>query len=102
MIHKLLNKLGYIPDLHNGNSLPISFLQNVEPPLKDREQLTLVDKTKNAAIVPTTLGPWLISHREAVTQPLIDSFVNAVRMIPGTNKIGAIGFCCKYPLPSTL
>ncbi|MCJ1413671.1 hypothetical protein MMC19_007793 [Ptychographa xylographoides] len=83
----------YVPDVHNGNSLPISFLQNVEPPLKEQAQLTLVDKAKNAAIVPTTLGPWLLSHREAVTAPLIDGFVNAVRMLPGTNKIGAIGFC---------
>jgi dienelactone hydrolase len=82
-----------IPDLHNSNSLPISFLQHVEPPLKDQEKLSLADKAKNAVLVPTTLGPWLISHREAVTRPLIDGFVNAVRMIPGTNKIGAIGFC---------
>ncbi|MCJ1419336.1 hypothetical protein MMC32_005690 [Xylographa parallela] len=83
----------YVPDVHDGDSLPLSFLQNVEPPLKDKEQLTLVDKAKNAAIVPTTLGPWLISHREGVSRPKIDAFVNAVRMIPGTNKIGAIGFC---------
>ncbi|MCJ1485296.1 hypothetical protein MMC06_005470 [Schaereria dolodes] len=83
----------YVPDVHEGDSLPISFLQNVEPPLKDQEQAGLVDKAKNAAIVPATLGPWLLKHREAVAKPLIDGFVNAVRMIPGTNKIGAIGFC---------
>jgi len=28
-----------------------------------------------------------------VSRPLIDGFVNTVRMIPGTDKIGAIGFC---------
>ncbi|KAA6407447.1 MAG: dienelactone hydrolase family [Lasallia pustulata] len=83
----------YLPDIHEGDSLPISFLQNVEPPLKDREQQGLVDKAKNAAIVPATLGPWLIKHREAVSKPIIDGFINTVRMIPGTNKIGAIGFC---------
>ncbi|MCJ1478034.1 hypothetical protein MMC13_006709 [Lambiella insularis] len=83
----------YIPDLHSGDSLPYSFLQNVEPSLKTQEQLTMVDKAKNAAIVPTTLGPWLIKHREGVSAPMLDGFVNAVRMIPGTNKIGAIGFC---------
>jgi len=83
----------YIPDVHQGGSLPLSFLQNVEPPLKDQEQLSLVDKAKNAVIVPATLGPWLVTHREAVTRPLLDGFVNSVRMIPGTNKIGAIGFC---------
>jgi hypothetical protein len=79
--------------VHQGDSLPLSFLQNVEPPLKDREQAGLVDKAKNAAIVPATLGPWLVKHREAVSEPLISGFINTVRQIPGTNKVGAIGFC---------
>ena len=83
----------YIPDLHEGDSLPLSFLDNVEPNLKAQESLGVADKTKNAAIVPATLGPWLAKHREGVSRPLIDGFVNTVRMIPGTNKIGAIGFC---------
>lgn len=83
----------YVPDFHQGDSLPISFLDNVEPPLKTKETLGLVDKAKNAAIVPATLGPWLAKHREGVSRPLIDGFVNTVRMTPGTNKIGAIGFC---------
>lgn len=85
--------IGYVPDFHQGDSLPVSFLQNVEPPLKVQETLSVTDKAKNAAVVPTTLGPWLAKHREGVTRPLIDGFVNTVRMIPGTNKIGAIGFC---------
>ncbi len=83
----------YLPDFHNGDSLPFSFLQNVEPPLKTQETLGVTDKAKNAAIVPATLGPWLATHREGVSRPLIDGFVNTVRMIPGTNKIGALGFC---------
>ena len=40
-----------------------------------------------------TLGPWLVSHREGVSEPLISGFVNTVKQIPGTNKVGAIGFC---------
>ncbi|MCJ1311102.1 hypothetical protein MMC25_004772 [Agyrium rufum] len=83
----------YIPDVLQGDPLPISFLDNVEPNLKTQETLTMVDKAKNTAQVPITLGPWLVSHREAVSRPIIDGFVNAVRMIPGTNKIGCIGFC---------
>lgn len=83
----------YVPDLHQGDSLPVDFLQNVEPPLKVQENLSLTDKAKNAAVVPTTLGPWLIKHREGVTKPLLDGFINTVRMTPGTNKIGAVGFC---------
>ncbi len=83
----------YIPDVHQGDSLPIDFLQSVEPPLKDKEQAGVVDAVKNNAAIATTLGPWLAKHREGVSRPLIDGFINAVRMIPGTNKIGAIGFC---------
>lgn len=86
----------YIPDFHQGDSLPIDFLQNlqnVEPPLEKRETLTMADKAKNAAIVSATLGPWLVKHREAVTRPLIHGFVNTVRITPGTDKVGIIGFC---------
>jgi dienelactone hydrolase len=79
--------------VHQGDSLPISFLQNVEPPLKEREQAGLVDKAKNAAIMSATLVPWLIKHRESVSEPLISGFFNTVRQIPDTNKVGAIGFC---------
>lgn len=39
------------------------------------------------------MGPWMLKHREAVTRPLVDGFINIMRMIPGTNKIGAIGLC---------
>ncbi|KAG7002234.1 hypothetical protein G7Y79_00028g062550 [Physcia stellaris] len=83
----------YLPDFHQGDSLPIDFLQNVEPPLKKQETLTVTEKAKNTAVVPVTLGPWLLTHRESVTRPLIDGFINTVRNTPGTNKIGALGFC---------
>ena len=61
--------------------------------LNDQAKLTAIDKAKNAAVVPTTLGPWLLTHREAVVRPLIDAFFNQLRITPGTNKVGAIGFC---------
>lgn len=83
----------YVPDFHSNDSLPIEFLQDAEPPLKVREQLTLVDKGIKTAKVGATLGPWLIKHREAVTKPLIDGFLNTLRYEPGTNKIGVVGFC---------
>lgn len=91
----------YIPDVHQGDSLPLAFLESVEPNLKTRKQLTLIDKTKATATVGTTLPPWLIKHREAVTKPLIESFIKAVRNIPGTSKVGAIGFCWggRYAIP---
>lgn len=101
----------YIPDLFEGDSLPIEFLQSVEPSLKAKEQEGLLDKAKETVDVMATLGPWLVRHREAVAEPLISGFINTVKSIPGTNKVmtlpgtiqsfthadiqqvGAIGFC---------
>lgn len=39
------------------------------------------------------MGPWLVKHREGVSEPIISGFVNTVRNIPGTHKVGAVGFC---------
>jgi hypothetical protein len=83
----------YIPDVHEGDSLPIEFLQDVEPPLPTRESMTVLQKTASTAKVGTTLGPWLVRHREAVSKPIIDGFIREVRLIPGTDKVGVIGFC---------
>jgi len=83
----------YIPDFHQGDSLPIEFLQSVEPPLKVREQQGVVEKTKATATVGTTLPPWLLKHRESVAKPLIDSFIKTLKSDPQTKKIGAVGFC---------
>jgi len=83
----------YIPDFFQGDSLPVEFLDTVEPPLKKRENLTLADKAVSTAKVGTTLGPWLLKHREAVAKPLISSFISTLRKDSSTGKIGAIGFC---------
>lgn len=58
-----------------------------------REQLSVTDKAKNTEAMMATLGPFLGRHTEAIVQPEIDSFIAAVRAIPGTGKVGAIGFC---------
>ena len=79
----------YIPDVHEGDSLDPEFLQSVEPPLKKKEQDSLVEKGKETVDVMGTLGPWLARHREGVTEPTISGFVDAVKRIPGTNKIGS-------------
>lgn len=79
--------------MHNNDSLPIDFLQDVEPPLKVREQLSVTEKGVKTAKIGATLGPWLVKHREAVAKPIIDGFINTVKYIPGTNKIGTLGFC---------
>ncbi|KAL8714538.1 MAG: hypothetical protein Q9220_001486 [cf. Caloplaca sp. 1 TL-2023] len=82
----------YLPDFHSGDSLPISSLQSIEPPLQKRASLSLAEKAANAAVM-SSLGPWLLKHREAVSAPLIDGFINTVRMTPGTDKVGCVGFC---------
>ena len=83
----------YVPDFHEGDSLDMDYLKNLEPPLKTRDTLSVADRAKNAAIVPGVLGTWLLNHTEGRVRPLIDAFVNALRTIPGTGKVGAIGFC---------
>lgn len=82
-----------VPDILQGDPLPIDFLQNVEPPLKDKQQAGLIDTAKNTAIVGATLGTWLPKHREAVTLPIVEKFVDEVRASPGSKKIGTVGFC---------
>jgi dienelactone hydrolase len=53
----------------------------------------VIDKAKATAAVGTTLPPWLLKHREVVSKPLISSFISTVKAMPGTGKIGTIGFC---------
>lgn len=71
--------------------MPEEFLQTAEPPLKVREQLSTIDKATNGAKVGATLGPWLAKHREGVSKPLIEGFINTIRNTPGTDKVGTIG-----------
>src|ERR1700712_1293656 len=83
----------YVPDFYGGDALPYSFLQSVEPPLKEREHLGLLSKTKNSATVAVTLGPWAIKHRESVAKPILDKFFTEIKATAGVGKIGTIGFC---------
>ena len=39
------------------------------------------------------LGPWSERHRDAVSRPIVERFVNAVKILPGVDKIGTVGFC---------
>ena len=68
-------------------------LQSIEPPLKDQANLGIAQKLQNTAVVTTTLGPWLLTHREAIVRPKIDGFINSIRLTPGVDKIGTVGFC---------
>ncbi|KAK4561029.1 hypothetical protein LTR86_004984 [Recurvomyces mirabilis] len=83
----------YIPDVHEGDSIDPSFLNTVEPPLPEREARSTVETATATAKIGATLGPWLATHREGVARPIIENFIDKVRFIPGTNKVGVIGFC---------
>lgn len=82
----------YTPDIQSGDVIPLDFIQAVEPPLEIQDNLFPADKVKTAAVVPKIMGPCMLKHREAITRPLVDGFINTARMIPGINKIGAIEF----------
>ena len=83
----------YVPDLHQGKSVPLSFLTTIEPPLKTRETITKEQKEEAGAEIGRVLMPWLGEHPHEKTKSLIESFIAAVRKDPGTGKLGAIGFC---------
>jgi dienelactone hydrolase len=84
----------YVPDVLEGDALPIELLKSIAPPLKDQQESKgVIEKVKDTVDVSTTFGPWMAKHREAVSRPIVESFIKAVREIPGTGKIGAIGFC---------
>jgi len=82
-----------VPDILDGDALPISLLDTLEPPLDQKRKLTMAEKAANAATTIAQFGPWTIKHREAVTKPIIESFIAAVRADPGVTKVGAVGFC---------
>ncbi|KXS99343.1 hypothetical protein AC578_8985 [Pseudocercospora eumusae] len=83
----------YIPDVLEGDAVDDGFLKTVEPTLPERESRSIAEKATATATVAATLGPFLIKHREAVARPIIEGFIEKVREIPGTQKVGAIGFC---------
>ena len=82
-----------VPDILQGDPLPISFLQVAEPPLKDQEQAGLIDKAKNTAIMGATFATWMPKHTKAATLPIVEKFIDEIKNMPGTKKVGTIGFC---------
>ena len=81
-----------IPDIFQGDSLDHSILFQLAPrdsaPLRSAEQIA-----SETEIALGQVGPWLIRKRPEVTQPLIESFVKALREDSSIGKIGAAGYC---------
>ena len=47
----------------------------------------------NGVKAAASYGPWSIAHRDAVTRPIVDSFVNAVKADGAAKKIVLVGTC---------
>ncbi len=74
----------YVPDFFQGDPVSDSYLNDIVPNLRVQASATVMDKAASGAKAATALGPWLIKHREAVSKPLIDQFVKAIRDDPET------------------
>jgi len=81
----------YIPDLLDGDVVSADLLNTIVP--RDPDNVSTVDKAKNAALTGAALGPWILKHREDVVRPKIVEALKAITATPGVGKIGAIGFC---------
>lgn len=80
--------------MHGGDSLsPTTLITSVEPTLSNRERMSFLSRTISTLRAGASLGPWLLRHRESVARPAVEGFIEAVRNIPGTEKVGVVGFC---------
>jgi len=75
-----------LPDFFQGDSLAIE-------PVDNAEAASGLFKIPALVKMLATAGPWLFRHREAVSRPIIESYVRAVRSDPEIGKIGTVGFC---------
>jgi len=82
-----------MPDLFEGDAVPIDMLNTIVPNMREKAQATLVTKASNTAQTATALGPFMVKHREAVVKPLLEKFVQGVRAESNTGGLAAIGFC---------
>ncbi|EIW67957.1 hypothetical protein TREMEDRAFT_69493 [Tremella mesenterica DSM 1558] len=83
----------YVPDFLEGDAVDHSHLKTIVPNLRDQAKATAISKAKDAAETAATLGPWLVTHREAVVKPLIEGFVRKLKEDPKVGKIATVGNC---------
>ncbi|KAJ1556568.1 hypothetical protein HK096_000155, partial [Nowakowskiella sp. JEL0078] len=81
----------YVPDLHNGSSLPIYLAEAMLK--KDKtfyENVSFFGKILYN--IPFFIG-WMRSHGDKNTLPYIDIAVNELRSTHGVKKIATVGYC---------
>jgi len=84
-----------LPDFLKGDFVPHELLPAIAP-LQSAPQRSALQVAADTAKVGTSLGPWAIKHREAVTRPLIETFVAELKKGSygsGFGKLGALGHC---------
>jgi len=81
----------YVPDLFNGDPIPSSLLKDM--PQAPGEKMPMGAKFKLAGKFVTSLGPWLFFHRAAVTVPIVEKFLRALRSEKEVTRIEAVGYC---------
>ncbi|KAI9823741.1 MAG: hypothetical protein M1832_002298 [Thelocarpon impressellum] len=75
-----------LPDVHDGDSLRSEILQDIAPNLKDAAQMSVVERAGKTASVASKLDRSLRRRGQ-------EAFADEVRKLPGTGKVGVIGFC---------
>lgn len=83
----------YLPDLVQDDTIPEWVLKVGAPKPRELDNKSMLEKAKDSFLMSAEYGPWLIRHREAVTKPLVETFLQAVKQDPAVKKIGSAGFC---------
>ena len=94
----------YVPDFFDGghphfrpltlgDPVPENIMQKLIPTKEQAANKSMLERTTDAASVVAIMGPWFLKHREAVSLPLVQRFLNELRADPAHKKIGAVGFC---------
>ncbi|CAF1436847.1 unnamed protein product [Didymodactylos carnosus] len=73
----------YVPDLFNGDPIASSLLKDMPE----------VPGENFVGKFVTSIGPWLFNHRQAVTVPIVEKFLQALRSEKAVTRIEAVGYC---------
>jgi len=83
----------YVPDLFDGDTIPVSILSRLLPTKQQEAQKTVAQNAADAAAAGAAVGPWLTKHPEAVVMPRIQKFLSYIRSQPEHKKVAAVGSC---------
>jgi dienelactone hydrolase len=77
----------------DGDNIPEWVLRVAAPKNRELDNKSLPEKVKDTLLQGAEYGPWLIRHREAVTRPIIDEFLSALKQDPEIKALFSVGFC---------